>query len=209
MNFLRQHWFDIGLAPAVVIGIALLTHCPDTLSLLLWLSLIALLLHQFEEYRFPGYFPGMLNSVLFRSKQPERYPLNTHSALLVNTIVGWLCYFLAALLGPRALWLGIATMLVSFGNIVAHTLLFNIKGKTHYNPGMLTSLLFFLPICLCFCIVVFHDHLASPLDWVLGIPLGVVLNYVGIFKLIDWFKAADSPYVFPLRCLLPSARRYN
>lgn len=38
------------------------------------LSLAALMVHQFEEYNFPGYFPGMIDGGIFRSDKPERYP---------------------------------------------------------------------------------------------------------------------------------------
>ena len=55
MNFLRLHWFDIGLAFAFVTGGIVFTSHLNTISLLLWISLISLFLHQFEEYRYPGY----------------------------------------------------------------------------------------------------------------------------------------------------------
>jgi hypothetical protein len=64
MNFLRHHWFDVGLALALAVSIALLFTTLSPVSLLLWISLIALFVHQFEEYRFPGYFPGMINLVV-------------------------------------------------------------------------------------------------------------------------------------------------
>lgn len=170
------------------------------------MSLLALLLHQFEEYRYPGYFPGMINVVMYQSRQPDRYPLNANTALIVNVVIGWLFYWLAARLGESALWLGIATMLVSTGNIVAHTLLFNVRGKTLYNPGLLTALLLFLPIVLYFFYLVVSQNLATPVDWAVGLGLGVVLNYVGILKLIDWLKDEKTPYIFPQRTLLPATR---
>ena len=207
MNFLRQHWFDIGLGFAVVTGIFVAFSSLSPVSLLLWINLICLFLHQFEEYRYPGYFPGMMNKVMFSSDQPDRYPLNTNTALIVNLVVGWLFYFLAAALGERALWLGIATILVSAGNFVAHTFLFNIKGKSRYNPGMLTADILFLPIVVIFFILVIQGHLATPIDWILGIILGLALNYIGILKMIDWLKANNSPFVFSKRFLLPKTRR--
>jgi len=206
MNFMRQHWFDVGLVLALGVSIALLFTTLSLVSLLLWLSLIALFLHQFEEYRFPGYFPGMVNLALFASKQPDRYPLNTNTALIVNVVVGWLFYVLAAVLNERALWLGMATMLVSVGNVIAHTFLFNLKGKTVYNPGMITADVLFLPIAVSFFRLVFQANSATSLDWVVGVGLGIALNYIGIVKLIDWLKDEQTAYIFPQRCLPPAAR---
>jgi Protein of unknown function with HXXEE motif len=204
MHFMRLHWFDVGLALAAVVGAVLLIIPLDRLSLILWLQLIALFIHQAEEYRYPGYFPGMLNTTLYMSTKPDRYPLNTNTALLVNVGVGWLVYVLAAVLGEMALWLAIATMLVSAGNLVAHTVLFNLKGRTLYNPGMLTALLLFLPIVVSFGWLVIQGQLASALDWVLGLVLGAALNYVGVLKLIDWLKDEHTTYIFPQRFLRAS-----
>ena len=208
MNVLRQHWFDIGVGLALLVGAFLFTNRLSPLAWLLWVSLISLFLHQLEEYRYPGYFPGMMNVVMFGSRQPDRYPLNTNTALIVNVVVGWFSYLLAALFGEKLLWLGIATMLVSIGNFIAHTLLFNIRGKTLYNPGLLTALFLFLPIVVYFIFLVIQNKLATPLDWGLGIVLGITLNYIGILKLIDWLKDENTSYIFPKRSLLPQSRKH-
>jgi hypothetical protein len=206
MNFMRHHWFDVGLVLALGVSIFLLFTMLSPVSLLLWISLIALFIHQFEEYRFPGYFPGMVNLTLFASKQPDRYPLNTNTALIVNVIVGWFFYFLAAVLSERGIWLGIATMLVSIGNIVAHTFLFNLKGKTIYNPGMVTADILFLPLAVSFFQRIVQANSVTSLDWIVGIGLGLALNYIGILKLIDWLKDEQTTYIFPKRCLPPAIR---
>jgi Protein of unknown function with HXXEE motif len=161
-------------------------------------------LHQFEEYRYPGYFPGMMNTVMFSSKKPDRYPLNTNIAFIINVFVGWFTYFLAAVFGERVLWLGIATILVSVGNFIAHTFLFNIKGKTFYNPGMLTAIVLFLPIAAYFGYLLIQGNLATPIDWIVGVVLGILLNFIGILKLIDWLKDENTEYIFPERFLLPA-----
>lgn len=199
MSFLRMHWYDIGIVLAVVTGAVLLATHPQGLSLILWISLISLFLHQAEEYRFPGTFPGMMNRVMFKSAEPDRFPLNPNTALIVNVIVGWLTYFLAALFAANAVWLAIAAILVSVGNTIAHTFLFNIRGKTRYNPGMATAILFFLPISIYFFYYIIHGNIARPLDWIGGIVLGAALNYLGVLKVIDLLKDKDTPYVFPER----------
>ena len=204
MNFMRLHWFDVGLVLAFVTGGIVFSINTTPLSLVLWLSLITLFLHQFEEYRYPGYFPGMMNTVMFSSKQPDRYPLNTNISFIVNVYVGWFSYLLAAVFAEKAIWLGIATILVSVGNFAAHTFLFNIKGKTFYNPGMFTAIVLFVPISAYFVSLTIQGHLATPLDWVVGIILGIVLNVVGILKMIDWLKDENTEYIFPKRFLIPA-----
>ena len=41
-----------------------------------------LLVHQYEEYEDPGYFPGQFNGGVFHSEEPDRYPLNTNKVKL-------------------------------------------------------------------------------------------------------------------------------
>jgi hypothetical protein len=203
MTFLRHHWFDIGAVLGIIISVCLIACSADIspLHTLMWISLVTLFAHQFEEYRFPGTFPGMLNRVLFNSQSPDRYPLNMQSALVVNVVVGWGSYLLAALFIDQALWLGIGTVLVSLGNTVAHVTLFNIKGKTIYNPGMATSLALFVPVIYVFFDMILASGQASLLDWALGIGLGILLNVIGIIKVIVWMKDENTPYIFPERFL--------
>lgn len=209
MEFLRKHWYDLAGVLALV-TLTLLEIYRSQLTnyqLLMWLSLVSLFLHQLEEYRIAGTFPGMVNRVMFNSSQPDRYPLNTNSALAVNVWVGWTAYFLAAITGEKFIWLGVATILVSLGNVLAHAFVFNLKGKTIYNAGMATSLLFFVPCVFFFFWIIAEGNLATITDYLIGVPLGIALNVLGILKLITWLSDKNTKYIFDDRNLLPQDRR--
>lgn len=206
IKFFTFHWFDVAVVLALSLCGALIFFKPNGMELLLWISLGSLFLHQFEEWRYPGYFPGMVNKAMFKSDMPDRYPLNANSGMLVNVVLGWGGYFLAAIFWRRAIWLAIATILVSVGNIFAHTIIFNIKGKTLYNPGLITSWILFAPIVYFFFNLVITENLASPVDWFIGITFGIALNYFGVYKMIIWLADKDTPYVFSKRFLIPSER---
>lgn len=209
MDFLRKHWYDIGAVLAlVVLGyVCLNVNMLSGYQRLMWCSLVSLFLHQLEEYRIAGTFPGMVNTVMYKSGQPDRYPLNTNTALCVNVAVGWLFYWLAAVFAEKAVWLGLATITVSLGNIIAHTIVFNIKGKTIYNAGLVTSWLLFVPCTCFFFVLVYTGHLIETTDYLIGIPLGIVLNVVGIVKLIDWMADKNTTYIFEQRNLLKKDRK--
>ena len=204
MNTLRKHWFDIGgvLGIAILIVLMFVHGLLSHYTLLMWLSLVTLFFHQVEEYRWPGTFPGMINKVLFKSSTPDHYPLNSNTALIINVGIGWLFYLLAAVTGTHMVWLGMATILVSLGNFIAHTFLFNIKGGTLYNAGMATACFLFAPCVFYFFYIGYQFHLIPSIDYLTGIPLGIVLNVVGILKMIDWLKNKNSPYCFEQRNLL-------
>ena len=201
MDFLRKHWYNVGGAFAILLIILMLVgrHHLTGYQLLMWASLTSLLLHQFEEYHFPGNFPRMLNKVMFQSSMPDHYPLNSNTALIINAGIGWTTYFLAAAVGEHAVWLGMATIFVSMGNTVVHTIVFNVKGKTFYNAGMFSAMLLFIPCTYFFFTIVKQGQLATTFDYLLGIALGIVLNLFGVFKMIVWLADKDSLYIFPER----------
>jgi hypothetical protein len=210
LNFIRKHWYDMGGVFAILVILYLLQAKELTAyGYITWLSLVSLFLHQLEEYRVVGTFPGMVNTVMYHSDLPDRYPLNTNTAVYVNVYVGWSFYLLAALLGKKAIWLGMATILVSLGNTIAHSIVFNIKGKTFYNAGLASSWLFFVPCSWYFFKTIHQEHLVSATDYLVGIPLGIILNVVGILKMIEWFADKNTPYIFAQRNLLPKDRKTN
>ena len=193
MRFAERHWFDVGavLGIALAIWLVIAGSGMDTITLILWISLLTLFAHQVEEWRWPGWFPGMLNVVLFRSDDPWRHPLNVRSGLVVNVVVGWTSYLLAALFGAGLLWLAMATILVSVGNCVLHLLVIPIRGRMPYNPGMATSLFLFLPVSVWFFIVAWPQM--SVADIVIGLLLGVALNVGGVIGVIRALEDRNAP----------------
>jgi hypothetical protein len=209
MSFLRKHWYDLGGVLALVCAVYVALNFPafGKVQLILWISLISLFVHQLEEYRYPGFFPGMINAAVYQSTMPDRYPLNSQTSLIVNVVIGWLAYLLAALFGAQYIWLGIATIVISLGNFFAHTFMFNIKGRTWYNPGTATALLLFLPIAIWYFMTIRSIASVTAMDWTFGIVLGLLLNYIGIIKLIDWMANRNTTYVFADYQLRPDDRR--
>lgn len=208
MYFIRNHWYDIG----GILGITTLVFLSISFSelsqyqILMWFSLASLFLHQVEEYRFPGTFPGMINKVMFCSDIPDRYPLNTNTSFIINVFIGWTIYLLAAIAGSQFVWLGLASILVSLGNIIAHTFVFNIKGKTFYNAGLVSCWILFAPCVFYFFKIITEENLATAQDYVIGILLGLLINFIGIFKLIGWLADKNSEFVFRNSQLLPGDR---
>jgi len=208
IDFLRRHWFDLAGVGVILVAtyLALAWQELSIYQRIMWVSLIALFLHELEEYRVVGTFPGMLNKVLFKSDRPDRYPLNMNTALVVNVPIAWSIYVLAALVGERAVWLGMASILISVGNIIGHVFLFNIIGKSLFNAGMFTSVVLFIPVSTYFFYYISASGLAKPIDYLIGLPLGVIFAFLGIYMTVQWMKNKDTPYPFPSRCLLPEDR---
>jgi hypothetical protein len=95
---------------------------------------------------------------------------------------------------------------VAWSDRNSHTFLFNIKGKTYYNAGMITRWLFFVPCIYFFIKIGCDDHLITLNDLFIGIPLGIVLNVIGVLKMITLLSDKKTSYIFPQRNLLRKDR---
>lgn len=208
MNFFRNHWYDVGGILGIITILFLYFDFGEFSNYqhLMWFSLVTLFLHQLEEYRIVGTFPGMINHHLFKSDIPNRFPLNPNTAMIINVYVGWGTYLLAAIGGTHTIWLGMATILISLGNIIAHTFFFNIKSKTFFNAGLATSWLFFAPCVFYFFYLIHHENVVSIGDYIIGIPLGIILNIFGVLKPITWLADRNTKYRFKESQLLPCDR---
>ena len=136
MNAFRRHWYSLGLIPAAVMAAWLAWNWDGIVWVqkLLALNFIVLILHQFEEYAWPGGFPWICNEVLTPKSggPPDRYPLNQNNAAFIN-VFGWLFYLVPVLL-PRVIWLGFGQMLFGLvGQVIVHGVIINSKLKTWYN----------------------------------------------------------------------------
>ncbi|MBO0692995.1 MAG: hypothetical protein J2P58_08870, partial [Acidimicrobiaceae bacterium] len=83
----RKEWPRVGRFLAMGVGGAavLASGKLSRRQLLSTLNFGALLVHQYEEYVDPGYFPGQFNRGMLKSATPRNYPLNTNTAMLINT----------------------------------------------------------------------------------------------------------------------------
>ena len=112
----RTQWPRVGGVLAMALG-GVTTLAARKLSkpqLLSALNFGALLVHQYEEYEDPGYFPGQFNSGIFKSDQPRNYPLNTNTAMCINTAVAY-PFYIAPIVFPKVKLLGLPPVL--FGTV--------------------------------------------------------------------------------------------
>jgi hypothetical protein len=143
----RDNWprvgavLGMGLAGATALASRRLTKS-RTFSAL---NLAALTAHQYEEYEDPGYFPGQFNAGVLHSKVPDRYPLNTNTALIVNVPLAYTFYALPIVF-PKHRVLGIAPVMFGFLQAMGHGTIFPKLAGDRYSPGFLASLLLHVPI---------------------------------------------------------------
>jgi hypothetical protein len=198
----RAQWPRIGAVLALGVGgaTALAARKLTKPQLLAALNFGALLIHQYEEYQEPGYFPGQFNRGLLRSDSPQNYPLNTDIAMWINTAIAYPVYF-APVVFPAKKWLGLTPALFGFGQAVGHGIIFprlgRVEGSAYtYSPGFLASLLLHVPLGLAYVRAVREDGPISRADWVKSVAYLIAFAALGVAAPNALLRDANSRYAF-------------
>jgi len=198
MKFIRRHWYNIGGVIAIVAIACLLIFWKqmEILVRVQLLSFIAILVHQFEEYGFPGGEPAIMNMALQNSSTPDRYPLNQNSAMITNVLVSYIVYLLPVFF-PHIIWLGLAPILMGMAQFIVHGIATNIKMKSIYNPGLGAVVFLHFPIGIYYIWYIISNRLVQGTDWLLGIfylafIAGAVVNGL-TYRIL---AKRDSKYLF-------------
>ena len=188
LRFFTRHWHDVGLGSAVVAGACLLFNWDDldVLQRLLILNFIVVLLHQFEEYSWPGGFPAVANLVFLRLGGMSRYfkPLNQLSSAVANVIFAYV-FYLVPVFFPNTIWLGLSTFIVgAVLQVIGHAIVVNYQIRSLYSPGVATAVFGWLPLGVVYVCYIQKHGLASGWEWLAAI-LYMIIAMVLIFYVIE------------------------
>ncbi len=212
MDFYRKHWPDVGVGLAAGVSLAMTIFMMRSRNkrarAQLWSAwnLVALMLHQCEEYRVPGYFPGQFNAGVLKSETPDHYPLNTQLAMVINTALAYPMYVLPVLF-PKKVWLGLAPVFMGFGQVLVHGLIFPLRAKARYGPGFVTALGLHLPIGIAYLRQIRREQPVTGTDWIKGGIALIGFAVGGIAAPILLFRDKESPYRFTQRQMGPYAHQ--
>lgn len=197
MRFILRHWYSLGLVVAAVAVAWTVFGRLSTVQVILLLNFVVLLLHQFEEYAWPGGLPWFINEVLQPKGGPvDRYPLNQNNAFFINVPLGW-SFYLIPVFFPDLVWLGLPPTLFGFGQLIGHGIIFNRKLKSLYNPGLAAVALGHVSLGICYLVEVYSNGIVTLWDWVFAVAYIACVAFIGM-KAIGYGLLArkDSSYPF-------------
>lgn len=143
MKFLTNKWQYLTIVVFVILLIYMILwghQQLNDLQVILMYSLIALAIHQFEEYILPGGGPIVINKASLKEENDfSRFPANALSTCMINLSV--YIFYILALIFPQLIWLGLATMIFNLMQLVGHGYSINKAMGTWYNPGLVTSVI--------------------------------------------------------------------
>jgi hypothetical protein len=166
-------------------------------SSLLVLNFIAVLVHQFEEYSWPGGFPAVANMVLMPSAKPDRYPLNQNSSMVTNLIFAYGFYLLPVFF-PHVIWLGLATVLIgAIVQFIGHAIIVNMKLRSFYSPGVAATVFGHIPIGVIYIHHILASNMVNLWGWLLAVVYMIVFFFLDFFMIEQKLLGGkDSPYPF-------------
>jgi hypothetical protein len=198
MNFYRHNWYYVGgiLFVALSFFMGFWGNLFSSIQVILIFSFMAMLVHQAEEYGYPGGFPTITNLMVMGEKNvPDRYPLNANQCMISNTLLTYL-FYVAAICFPGVIWLGLAQVGLGLFQILAHGIVVPIRIKRFYNPGLATVIFLFLPIGVYYIRYVTANNLASTGDYVFGVIATLGAAIVLFLLPIILLRNKQSKYPF-------------
>jgi hypothetical protein len=176
LSLIAANWQKSLPALAVITAafwIALFRDTPASEQAIFTALLVIYMLHQTEEHLWPGGFRQFANAQVFHSGNDD-WPVDKGGVALVNIGIVWLP-IAAAALAPHALrWLGLVWVGGTFINALTH-IIAAIRLRL-YNPGLVTSILMFLPFTIWVLIQEHARGMLSGGEIALVLLLGIVLH---------------------------------
>jgi hypothetical protein len=145
-DWLKRDWAKVGLILSIFLFVFLFALVKDTnfVLFLLLLQTPLYMIHETEEYIFPGGFARFFNRDILRLDTDDK-PVDENFIFYVNVILIWIILPGFGLLAGVNLQYGLWIPYFSFFAGLAHIAL-GIKARKLYNPGLVISLLLNIPV---------------------------------------------------------------
>lgn len=185
-----QKWLPALAVIGAVLWLILFRSDPTSERALFAALLVIYMLHQTEEHLWPGGFRQFANAHVFKSGNDD-WPVDKGGVALVNIGYVWLPVALAALFPGPLRWLGLAWIGLTLINALTH-IVTSIRFRI-YNPGLVTSIVLFLPFTIWMLAREVSAGTLSGLQVALILVLGVVLHIpVAALFVVPFRRARDK-----------------
>jgi hypothetical protein len=144
-TWFKEDWQKVGviLALFLTIYLTVIVLPQNTLLFAVLISTPLYMLHEVEEYVFPGRFAQFMNQNIFKA-DPETGPLDPAAVFWINAVAIWIVIPLFSLWAIFDIRQAIALPYFYIFQAVIHLIL-GIVGKRLLNPGMVSAWLVHVP----------------------------------------------------------------
>ena len=195
-RWLKKEWSKVGIILSIFLFVFLFVFVrkSDFVIFILLLQTPLYMLHQIEEYIFPGGFGKFFNTKIFNLETEDK-PVDENFIFLVNVIMIWIVLPVFGLLSINNYQFGLWIPYFSFFAGIAHVAL-AIKAKKLYNPGLIVSLLVNIPVGLWSVLKLMDmgvlDHFFLNPHILIGLGVNAVLPVVGTILFRNYKKSMEN-----------------
>ena len=193
--WLKKEWAKVGLILSIYLFVMLFVFVRkyDFVLFILLLQTPLYMLHQTEEYIFPGGFGKFFNTKIFNLATEDK-PLDENFIFYVNVMLIWIALPVFGLLSTLSYGFGLWLPYFSLFAGVAHIAL-ALKARKLYNPGLLMSLLINIPVGLWSILYLMGQGLIVNfflnVYFVIGLAINLVLPIMGTILFRKYQKNAS------------------
>ncbi len=193
--WLKKEWAKVGLILSIYLFVMLFVFVRkyDFVLFILLLQTPLYMLHQTEEYIFPGGFGKFFNTKIFNLATEDK-PLDENFIFYVNVILIWIALPVFGLLSTLNYSFGLWLPYFSLFAGVAHIAL-ALKARKLYNPGLLMSLFINIPVGLWSILYIMGQGLIVNfflnVYFVIGLAINLVLPIMGTILFRKYQKNAS------------------
>ena len=184
--WLKRDWAKAGLLISIFLFVFLFVFVKDTdfVLFLLLLQTPIYMLHETEEYIFPGGFGRFFNMDIMGFDTPDK-PLDETFIFYINIVLIWIILPAFGLLAARNYQYGLWLPYFSIFAGVSHIAL-GIKARKRYNAGLIVSLLLNIPVG-AWSVVYFVEQGILPNLFLnphilIGLAVNLMLPVIGVIK---------------------------
>jgi len=183
MKWIIKNWAKVGIILALYLAIFLIIFMKEIgFNIFLILILTPLyMLHETEEYIFPGGFLRFFNIDIFKLDTEDK-PLDEKFSFIVNIGIVWILLPLFGLLSKISLNFGLWIPYFTIFAGVSHIAL-AIKAKKIYNPGLLVSLTLNIPVGIAIVNYFFKSGILKNIilnpHFFIGLGVNLILPIIG------------------------------
>ncbi len=181
-QWLKRDWAKVGFILSVFLFVFLFAFVreADFVIFLLLLQTPLYMLHETEEYIFPGGFAKFFNTKIF-GLDTEDKPVDENFIFYVNVLLIWIALPAFGLLATKNYAFGLWIPYFSLFAGIAHIAL-GIKARVLYNPGLIVSLLINIPVGLWVVLYLMRQGVLKNffnIHFVIGLAVNLILPIMG------------------------------
>ena len=195
-SWLKRDWAKAGFVVSIFLSVFLFVFVRkiDFVVFILLIQTPLYMLHETEEYVFPGGFGAFFNTKIFKLDTADG-PLDENFIFFVNIGLVWVllpaCGLVSTIDTRVGLWIPYFTFFAGLSHIVLA-----IKARQLYNPGLIVSLFLNIPVGAASVVYLVDHGVLGSYFWnpfiFIGLGFNLLLPVMGVVLIRNYRRKQNN-----------------